>query len=287
MKKIWNIGLVLVMLLGLSGCFRQDDILSDNVYTTVYPIQFLTDYLYGAEKEVKSIYPAGADVDSYELTDYQKENYYKGALFVYNGLTNEKELAREFLNANKKVLLIDVAYGLNYEYGVEELWLSPNNYLMLAKNIKNNLIDSTKSKIVIDNIKERYNELSETLSFMDADLRNIANLAKKEGNPNIVVSSNKLRFLENYGFNVIVLNDSNIAESTIESNFKNEKYKDIYLCNNDETTELIKTLESKYKANIINVSMMYTLNDTEVLNNETYLTIMDDFIQDIRNTALS
>ena len=283
MKKFINLGLVMVLLLSLSGCFRDDKLLNDNVYTTVYPIQFLTDYLYGSEKTVQSIYPSGADVFNYELTLKQKENYHRGALFVYNGLTNEKELAREFLNDNENVLLIDVAYGLNYEYEVEELWLSPNNYLMLAKNIKNNLIDYTTSKIVIDNIESKYNELQQTLSYMDATLRNIANSAASK---DIVVSSSKLKFLENYGFNVIVLADEDYSTS-IESNFKNEKYKDIYMCSSDEETELIKNLKDKYKANIINVEMMYTLSDEEVLNNDNYLTIMQTFIDNIRNTALS
>ena len=283
MKKFINLGLVMVLLLSLSGCFRDDKLLNDNVYTTVYPIQFLTDYLYGSEKTVQSIYPSGADVFNYELTLKQKENYHRGALFVYNGLTNEKELAREFLNDNENVLLIDVAYGLNYEYEVEELWLSPNNYLMLAKNIKNNLIDYTTSKIVIDSIESKYNELQQTLSYMDATLRNIANSAASK---DIVVSSSKLKFLENYGFNVIVLADEDYSTS-IESNFKNEKYKDIYMCSSDEETDLIKNLKDKYKANIINVEMMYTLSDEEVLNNDNYLTIMQEFIDNIRNTALS
>ena len=33
--------------------------------------------------------------------------------------------------------------------------------------------------------------------------------------------------------------------------------------------------------------MMYTLTDKEVEDNEDYLTIMKDFIENIRNTALS
>ncbi len=287
MKRLIKIGVLLVVILGLSGCFKSDKLSNNNVYTTIYPIQYLTNYLYGEEKDVYSIYPSGADIKTYELTNKQKETYQRGALFVYNGLTNEKELAREFLNENENLLLIDVSYGLNYQNEVEELWLSPNNYLMLAKNIKNNLVDYTTSKLVIDNIEANYKELEETLSYMDADLRNIANMASKDGNTTLVVSSNKLKFLEKYGFNVVVLDSDAVAEATIKSNFKNEKYKDIYLCSSDEKSDLIKELESNYNANIINVNMLYTLKDEEVNNNENYLTIMQAFIEDIRNTTLS
>ncbi len=287
MRKLIKICSLILVVLGLSSCFNDDKLSNDNVYTTIYPINYLANYLYGEEKEVSSIYPAGANIDKYKLTNKQKEVYQSGALFIYNGLTNEKELAREFLNNNDKLLLIDVSYGLNYTNNIEELWLSPNNYLMLAKNIKNNLIDYTTSKMVIDKIEAKYKELEEKLSYMDADLRNIAKLASKEGNNTLVVSSMKLKFLENYGFNVVVLDSDNVNEATIKGNFKSERYKDIYLCSNDTKSDLVKDLEENYDANIIKVNMMYTLSDEEIANSLDYLAIMEAFIEDIRNTTLS
>ena len=190
------------------------------------------------------------------------------------------------MNDNKDILLIDVSYGLNFEDSIEELWLSPNNYLMLAKNIKNNLIDYTTSKTVIEGIEKKYKELEEKLSYMDADLRNIANMAKDEGMAVLLVSSKKLKFLENYGFDVVVLDSETLNEANLKSNFKNEKYKDIYLCGTDEKSELIKNLESNFKANIINVNMLYTLTDTQVTGSMDYLRVMNDFIENIRNTVL-
>ena len=287
MKKFLNILIVVLIVFSLTSCFSHDKLTNDYVYTTIYPTYYLTNYLYGSEKQVASIYPTGADIHTYELTAKQKENYHKGALFVYNGLTTEKELAREFLNDNEEILLIDVAYGLNYKYSIEELWLAPNYYLMLAKNIKNNLIDYTTSKTIAETIENKYKELEETLSYMDADLRSIASNAAKEGTNSIVVSSNKLKFLENYGFNVVVLNDESVTDATIKSNFNSKRYKDIYLCDNDEKTDLIAELEEKYNAQVINVKTMYTLTDKEVADGEDYLTIMKDFIENIRNTALS
>ena len=275
------------MIFFLTGCFANDTFINNNVYTSIYPIYYLTNYLYGNEKNVNSIYPAGSDINTYNLTNKQKEEYQKGALFVYNGLTKEKELAKDFLNKNPDLLLIDVSYGLNYENSLEELWLSPNNYLMLAKNIKNNLSDYVTSKIVKDDLENKYDDLAETLSFMDADLRNIAKQAKNDGNSTIIASSNKLKFLENYGFSVIVLSDNSVQEANIKSNFKSGKYKDIYLCSTDSESEFIKDLKDNYNAKIINVNMMYTLTNEQITANEDYLTIMHDFIENIRNTALS
>ena len=284
MKKILKVLIVGLFMLSLSGC-SEDKLTNNEVYATIYPIEYLTDYLYGEERNVSSIYPRGANVEDYELTDMQKENYSQGGLFVYNGLTNEKELAREFLSNNRDILLIDVSYGLNFEYAIEELWLSPNNFLMLAKNIRDNFIDYTNSTVLIESIEARYAEIEETLSFMDAELRSVATDARSDGNPTLVVSSNKLAFLENYGFNIISL-DGDISEESIEDAFDEGTLTDIYLCDTDEETDFISSLESDYDANIIRVDTLYTLTDEEASNNETYLTIMRDFIDNIRNTTL-
>lgn len=284
MKNILKVLIVGLFMLSLSGC-SEDKLTNNEVYATIYPIEYLTDYLYGEERNVSSIYPRGANVEDYELTDMQKENYSQGGLFVYNGLTNEKELAREFLSNNRDILLIDVSYGLNFEYAIEELWLSPNNFLMLAKNIRDNFIDYTNSTVLIESIEARYAEIEETLSFMDAELRSVATEAKSDGNPTLVVSSNKLAFLENYGFNIISL-DGDISEESIEDAFDEGTLTDIYLCDTDEETDFISLLESDYDANIIRVDTLYTLTDEEASNNETYLTIMRDFIDNIRNTTL-
>ena len=284
MKKILKVLIVGLFMLSLSGC-SEDKLTNNEVYATIYPIEYLTDYLYGEERNVSSIYPRGANVEDYELTDMQKENYSQGGLFVYNGLTNEKELAREFLSNNRDILLIDVSYGLNFEYAIEELWLSPNNFLMLAKNIRDNFIDYTNSTVLIESIEARYAEIEETLSFMDAELRSVATEAKSDGNPTLVVSSNKLAFLENYGFNIISL-DGDISEESIEDAFDEGTLTDIYLCDTDEETDFISLLESDYDANIIRVDTLYTLTDEEASNNETYLTIMRDFTDNIRNTTL-
>ena len=284
MRKYFKLMILCLFMLCLSGC-GEGSLNSGNTYTTIYPIEYLTSYLYGEESSVKSIYPHGADIANYDLTDRQIQNYSAGNLFVYNGLTDEKKLAREFLNENPKILLIDVSYGLNYEYAIEELWLSPNNFLMLAKNIRNNLIDYTTSTVLVEGIEEKYNELEVTLSFMDAELRSVATDAKDNGNPVLIVSSSKLAFLKNYGFDVIILDESNNKEA-IQDAFDEGTYTDFYLCDTDDKTEFISSLESEYDANIITVDTMYTLTDEEANNNENYLTIMRDFIDNIRNTTL-
>ena len=137
-----------------TGCsFTQDELEGATIYTTVYPVSYLVKQLYGNNSNIASIYPADCDINTYKLSKKQIKTYAKGDIFIYNGLTNEKEIAKDLINENEDLYIMDVANGLKLNNDITELWLSPNNYLMLAKNIKEGLKEKVSNKITIDNIE--------------------------------------------------------------------------------------------------------------------------------------
>ena len=146
MKKILMVICMMLIVLSSTSCFKKDDLEGATIYTTVYPISYIVDTLYGKNSTIKSIYPNGTDVTSYKLTKKQINEYSKGNIFVYNGLSNEKKIAKTFLNKNKKIKILDVAYGLKYKESMEELWLSPSNFFMLASTTNNNLAELIENK---------------------------------------------------------------------------------------------------------------------------------------------
>lgn len=281
-KKL--LGMALCLLL-LSGCsLNKDNLENAQVYTTIYPIKYLTEFLYKDYATIESIYPSGADVLDYELTQKQIKKYSKADLFIYNGLSNEKNITKNLINKNKNLLIIDVSNGLSYTYGVKELWMSPNNYLMLAKNIKDYLKEYLKSKIIIQYVDEKYEELSEILSLKDADLRSIGKEASSKGNNTLVVSDNTFKFLENYGFNIVSLDEETLTESSlnaIQSNFKKKQYSTIFVLDNNYTDN-INDLIKKYGAKTIDVKSMINIDSN---NTDDYLTVMQEFIDNIRNVC--
>ncbi len=282
MKKIKILGLLGCLLLG-SAC-NTNTTTNLNILTTVYPTEYIVSTIY-PEGVITSIYPDGADIKNYSLTEKQVKEYSNNDIFIYNGLSNELEIAKNLINQNKNLHIIDVAYGLKYEYGTEELWLSPNYYLMLATTIKENLEEQIDSKYVKEEIESNYKELEETLSIMDAELRSIAESAS-DSKKTLVVSSNMFKYLENYGFTVISLEDGLVSESSLKSGFKNKTYTTIFMKDTEEKTELISKLENDYNANIIKVNTMATLEASERTNKENYLTIMKEYIENIRTVAL-
>ena len=282
-KKLFLLGASALL---LTGCSLTKDNLEDaTIYTTVYPIEYLTEFLYSDYAEIDSIYPNEVDVASYELTEKQLKEYARGDLFIYNGLGNEKNIAKDMINVNGNLLIIDVANGLNYTYGIEELWMSPNNYLMLAKNIKDYLIEYLESTTIIDYVENKYDELAEILSLKDADLRAIGKEAYENGTNTLVVSNDVFKFLENYGFEIISLDENTLTESTLNSikeDFSDETYDTIIVLDNNYT-ENINSIIDEYDANTIDVSSMTTFSEGSI----DYITSMQQFIDNLRNLSLT
>lgn len=285
--KFKKIILMLMPLMFLTGCnLKKDNLESATIYTTIYPIKYLTEFLYKDYATIESIYPSGADVVSYELTSKQIKKYAKADLFIYNGLSNEKTITKNLINKNKNLLIIDVSNGLSYTYGVKELWMSPNNYLMLAKNIKDYLKEYLDSKIIANYVDQKYEDLAEILSLKDAELRSIGKEAKEKGTNTIVVSDNVFKFLENYDFNVVSLDEETLTEGTLNSirnNFKKENYNTILVLDNNYTDN-INSIIKDYKAKAIDVKSMINVDSD---NTDDYLTVMQDLIDNIRNICLN
>lgn len=287
-KKLLKIACITLTLLS-SGCFNKKNMENISINTTVYPITYIANTLYNENAKINSVYPNGIDVNKFNLTKKQIESFSKADIFIYNGLSNEKDIAKDFIEQNKKISIIDISYGLKYKYGVEELWLSPNNFLKISKNIKENLknyVDSNYTKMLID---ENYKILEEQISIMDADLRDIAKQAKENNKETIISASNTLKFLNNYGFNVISLKDveSNLNNNlnTLKSNFKNEKYTTIFMLSTDKETDLIKNLKENYKAKVITIDSMITLSEENLKNDNDYILIMNKFLENLRNVT--
>ena len=289
MKRVFKGLLLCLIAVSLTtGCFKRDDMEDIKIYTTVYPITYIISQLYGNYSTISSIYPNNVNINNYELTDKQINDYSKGDLFIYNGLSNEKETARKLLNKNKEMKIIDISYGLNNEYSdtsSEELWLSPNNFLMLATTIKDNLSDFITSTYIKEEINTNYKKIQEEVSLIDAELRSVGSSAKQKNKNTIVVGSNTLKFLENYGFNVISLEDTNTYTNDLKNSFKSKTYQYIFI-KDDEKNDNVNDLEKNYNAKIISVNSMDVLTDDEVKNNEDYINIMKTFIKNLSDVVL-
>jgi len=286
MKRILLIGVLFISVILCSGCFKRDNYEGITIYTTSYPITYLTDQLYGYNAKVESIYPQGANYNTYKLSNKQVAEYSKAPILVYNGLSQEKDIAKNFVNQEKDLKIIDVSYGLVLDYGLEELWLSPNNYLMLATTLKNNLQELITNKYIDEEIDANFKVLEEKISVLDAELRLVGKAAQASNSNKIYVAYDALQFLNDYGFEVIsIQNEANIT-TEIENEFKAGTAKYILVTKDQIVNPQINESVTKAKAQLIIVDSMLILTDEQANQKSDYFTIMNIFLENIKKVTL-
>ena len=278
--------LALLIILITPGCSITKDSMEDiTIYTTIYPIKYLLDSLYGDNATINSIYPSGVDTNDYELSDKKLEEYSKTDLFVFNSLDKDRDYAVKMINKNKNLKVIDVSLGITYVDDITELWLNPYNYLMMAQNTKDGLLEYIDNPYLISNtdgtgIENKYEELKYNLSRLDADYKEDINLATYK---TIVVDDDMFKFLEKYNLRVISLEDNdNLTDSTINEVKKlvnNGTIKYIY-SSKDETNDVCKNIINNYGIDLVTLNTMETIdggitnsnenNNLDLLNKELY-----------------
>ena len=159
MRKIVNVLILFVMVFCLTGCLKHDSMEDITIYTTNYPSEYITKKLYGKFSTIKRIYPDGVDINNYKLTDKQLEDYSQADLFIFNGLSNEKKYVEAMRKNNKSLKIIDTTLSMEYNNNIEELWLDPSNFLMMAQNIKTGFNEYIDSYYLTNQIEANYEEL--------------------------------------------------------------------------------------------------------------------------------
>ena len=274
--------LIFTILFIMPGCsITKDSMENITIYTTIYPIKYLLDSLYGDNATINSIYPSGVDTSDYELSDKKLEEYSKTDLFVFNSLDKDRDYAVKMINKNKNLKVIDVSLGITYTSNITELWLNPYNYLMMAQNTKDGLLEYIDNPYLISNtdgtgIENKYEELKYNLSRLDADYKEDINLATYK---TIVVDDDMFKFLEKYNLRVISLEDNdNLTDSTINEVKKlvnNGTIKYIY-SSKDETNDVCKNIIDNYGIGLITLNTMETIDGGITNSNENYITIMNN-----------
>ena len=268
----------------LTGCTNSTSMEDIKIKTTSYPIEYITNTLYEKHADaIGSIYPDDVNINSYKLTNKQIKDFSNNDMFIYNGESNEPDYASELLNTNKSIMIIDAAKGMEYENSIEELWLNPFNFLMLAQNIKNGFYEYIEDPYLKAEIQEKYDKLNVKVSELDVDFKtSIENATNKT----IVVSSDLFKYLEKYGFNVISLEENDNLNDKIISDaknlIKNGTIEYIFIKNNEETNETINKIVSETGVKTETIHTLSNLTEDEREEEKDYLMLMHENIEKLR-----
>ena len=281
MKKFKNL-FISIMLFSLTGCFNNDSMEDINIVTSSYPIEYVVNELYGEHSTITSIYPKDDEIIGFEVTDVLLEQYSNNDLFIFNGLSNEKNHVKKILKNNQDLLIIDITSTIPAENikSIEELWLDPNNLLTIANNVKKGFKEYIKSTYLTNEIDENYENLKIELTSLDGKFYS---MVKNASNTNIIVSDDSFNFLEKYGINVISLDpdtakdkDYNEAKDLINNktcNYIYIKYKE----NNNKINEFVKNTG----AETLELYTMTNLLDINVEKNN-YISLMNQNLENLK-----
>lgn len=279
MKK-FLLGVSLLLL--TSGCSITDEFSDKYLYTTMYPIEFAAQSLYGDYAKIESVYPNGAD-NTYKVTDKKKNKYANGEYFIYSGVAKEAYLAKDLLNLNGDIKLIDASRYVPSDNGYESIWLDPSNFLKVCNNIKTSLIDYNDNVYIKEDIEEKYKELNETISELDVKLYDIG----KNGNYNtILVTNDVFYFLEKYNINVISIDpdNQNIDKAYAEAKkmIENKKISYVFSLSNETLTQTQEKFINTNSLVKITINDLFTISDDERDTEENYITLMNKIIDNYK-----
>jgi len=283
MKNLKTLILVVLCFLS-SGCFKRDSLEDILVTTTVYPLEFVMKSLYGEHSTIHSVYPDDTDSFSYTLTNKQVEDASKRDLFIYNGSTDDKDMAFEFTTKHNDLLIIDASYGIDVSHHDAELWLNPSNLLMISQNIKNGLQEYISNSYLKKEIDQSYEELKVELSELDAELRLTANNASRK---TLVVNSDALLFLEKYGFDVISLDDTKTLitdklVNDVKEMITNKQVENIFLLQYEKNSDVLNQILNDTKVSTLTLKRIDTITDNERENGQDYIYLMLENIEQLK-----
>lgn len=284
MKKICSLIIVGILLISVTGCFKRDTFEDIEIYTTAYPIEYITNYLYGEHSTIYSIYPEGVDIKTYKLTNKQIEDYSKANLFIFNGLSEEKNYVIPMVNRNHNLKIIDTSLSMEYNHEIEELWLDPSNFLMLTQNIRNGLKEYINNHYLKNEINSKYNELKIKVSEIDATLKL---MAESSENKTIVVSSDLYKFLEKYNFNVISLEENDDLNDKKIEDVKNMIYRGeidyIFIKEGEKISDTIKSIQKETNVETLELHSIANLTEAQKNSTKDYLSLMNENIDLLKN----
>lgn len=284
MKHLKKISILILLILILTGCnTNKKNMKNANIYTTTYPINFLINNLYEENSKIYSIYPTGVEPNDYELSRRKLEEYAnKSDLFIFNSLDKDRDYAIKMININPKLKVIDVATGMSYDNSITELWLNPNNYLMMAENIKNGLAEYIDNPYLVEEIDNNFKELQYEISKIDSTLTEAITDSKYK---TIITDDNALKVFEKRGLRVISLaEDKDLTENKIDEIkrlIEDNQIKYIYITSK-EPNKTIKNLVDTYKIEVIHLNNMHSIDGSITNSNDNYITVMTNNINELK-----
>lgn len=290
--------MILVMMIVFPGCGEEEKI---DIYASIYPVYYITDYIVEDKLVVKQVYPTGADVHEYDPgngKEIVKMSKAKVMFYIGAGLEG-------FINKSKPIFdkhpikLVELSANLQlckqtndgFEYLTEEdskkmsladthVWLDPLRMLSMAEVVLQNVIEIDPENQEF--YQENFNSLKERLVKLDNEYT--LKLNDEDFDKIIMVDHDSyLYWEERYGIKRIrtrIDNEScDATPSNIEKNIelaRAHNIKFIVTTQNETVCGIIDKYASTLEAEVVEINHLSTLYKSDIENQRDYFKIMYD-----------
>jgi len=295
----------------ISGC-ENDDVIPD-IYTSIYPIEYIVQNIVEDDLTVRAIYPSGKDVHDYELSPRDMVKISKSKMVFYIGLGLEGLIEQSINSTLKNVTTIRLSEGMDlveinaedvhdhghtheheHEHEHEEgvfydphVWLDLSKMQEMTSKILTNILanfDLTHEQAV--KFSENARELKEEFSKLDDEYFEFLNSEEIE-NKTILVDHDAYIYWEvRYGIDRIRIRNDNESTDAIPKDMIEKiqlaKAKNIkYICLTANENEYPSAIAKQYKTqlNLGDDAFQYlhhlgTITAKEYAEGKDYLTLM-------------
>ncbi|WP_370642273.1 metal ABC transporter solute-binding protein, Zn/Mn family [Virgibacillus salidurans] len=307
MKIIY--GLIILLTIGIFtiGCTPTDGA-SDNqegltIYTSVYPIQYAVDRIGGETVTAESVYPPGVDAHTYEPTSKDMTTIADSDAFIYLGAGMEgfAETAAEAL-ASQDVRLVEIGEheelfhtdepqehnhadesdneshdGHNHGDHDPHIWIDPERMADMAAIIRDELINLNPDEE--EQYNTNFNALEEDLMALD---EKYTETLQAKDNKKILVSHAAYGYWEErYGIEQIAINGLSSSSEPSQKELTQiidqaeEHNLDYIIFEQNSSNRVSEIIQEQIGAESLTIHNLSVLTETDIENNEDYLSLME------------
>ena len=298
MKKVTIFGLFIFILFFITGCFPKEE--KADIYTSIYPLEFLVTNIVGDNMTVKSAYPRGANVHEYEIPPrrivYMSESkaiFYIGAgleVFIMNAKdTSFKNLGDRVVELSKHVKMLEQGEGghsHSHDHEHDEMildphiWLDPLRMVVMAKKILEKVIEIMPEKE--EEFTENAARVIDRLQKLDQKYRDALSSDIYKNKYILVDHDAYLYWEDRYGIKRIRIRPDNqstdIDPKKLQQNLKLiEQYniKHIVVTENEASSAVVETYKREANLEIKTLYSVSTISDRQYEQGLDYIDLME------------
>jgi len=294
MKKLVLLCLTLLLTFSFVGCTSEE---KADIYTSIYPLEFLVNEIVGDEFVVRNAYPRGADVHSYELPAKRIVNMSesKAIFFIGAGLekfiqeakdTTFKNLGDDVVELSEYLVMLYPGEDHAHSHGDHDfmvdphVWLDPERMIIMAEVILDKVIElkpdmadefTANAEDLIIRLEKLHQKFIEELSD------------EKYKEKYILVDHDAYLYWEEiYGIKRMRIRPDNqsteIDPKTMEQNLNKIKelgIKHIVVTENEAISSIIETYQHEADLEIATLHSLATITDKQHEDGLDYIDLME------------